>query len=236
MTEMNAPLPLETVKINDSTYRIEDNGVRSLLFIGREKALLVDTGHNSLESLKAVVESLTEAPIMLVNTHADADHIGNNMEFGAAHMHPSEMAYYFLNANRDAQVKPLCDSEIIDLGGRLFEVVLIPGHTPGSIALLDRENRVLVAGDSLSAGPVFMFDEVRDIHAYIISMEKLSGMMDAFDTVYPSHGSFPLQAESVGKALAAAKKLLAGELSPEEPPFPIPAKMYMHDGAGFFYP
>ena len=36
--------PLQAVKINENTYRIEDNGVRALLFIGTEKALLVDSG------------------------------------------------------------------------------------------------------------------------------------------------------------------------------------------------
>ena len=234
MPDVNAPL--EAVKIDDRTYRVEDNGVRCLLFVGDNKALLVDSGFGQSGSLKSVVESLTDKPVMLVNTHGDGDHIGCNSEFGPAFMHPAEMPYYFQNAQAGAQVLPLWEGDIIDIGGREFEVVLIPGHTPGSIVLLDRENRIIVSGDSISGGgPVFMFGEVRSLHAYIASMEKLLGMRGTFDTIYPAHGAFPIATEAVEKSRDAAKKLLARELEPMEPPFEIPAKMYEHNGAAFFY-
>ncbi len=45
---------------------------------------------------------------------------------------------------------------MIDLGAMKFEALLIPGHTPGSIALLDRENRLLIGGDSVQRGTVLM--------------------------------------------------------------------------------
>jgi len=232
---MDPSQPLEVLKINESAYCIEDNGVRCLLFTGTEKAMLVDTGFGVAGGLQAIVKSLTDKPVMLVLTHADPDHIGAAAEFEAAYLHPSEMPYYFKNAGPDARVFPLWEGDIIDLGGRCFEVLLIPGHTQGSIALLDRENRILVSGDSISLGPVFMFGDERCLHAYIASMEKLIGLQSAYDTIYPAHGPLPIPSGQVQKALAAANKLLAGELSPEEPPFPLPAKMYMHEGAGFFF-
>ena len=235
MPEMNVSLPLDAVKIDEKTYCIEDNGVRCLLFIGTERALLVDTGFGQTGSLKALVESLTDKPLMLVITHADPDHIGNNAEFGTAYLHPAEMARFSLSENPNAQAAFIWEGDVIDIGGRRFEVVLIPGHTPGSIALLDREKRIIITGDSISAGPVFMFGEGRSIYAYMASLEKLIAMKDAFDEIYPAHGSLPLSAGQIRKSLTAAKKLLLNEISPEEPPFPLPAKMYMHDGAGFFY-
>jgi len=232
---MNVTLPLDAVKIDEKTYRIEDNGVRCLLFIGTERALLVDTGFGQTGSLKKLVESLTDKPLMLVITHADPDHIGNNAEFGEAYLHPAEMARFSLSENPNSQASFIWEGDVIDIGGRKFEVVLIPGHTPGSIALLDRENRIIVSGDSISAGPVFMFGEGRNIYAYMASLEKLIAMKNSFSEIYPSHGPLPLQAGQIDKSLAAANKLLLNEISPEEPPFPLPAKMYMHDGAGFFY-
>ena len=239
MSEMNEMLPLEAVKIAEGAYRIEDNGVRCLLFVGDTHALLVDTGFGQAGSLKAVVESITDKPITLIVSHADGDHIGGNAEFGVAHMHPSEMAHYchaathIQSSNQNAQIAPLWEGSVIDIGGRKLEVILIPGHTPGSIALLDRENRFIVTGDSVSSA-VFMFGDFRDFHSYIFSMEKLSAMKGAFDEIYPSHGPFPLPADTVDKALVAAKKYLAGELTPVDPPMEIPAKMYEHDGVGFF--
>ncbi|NLA87265.1 MAG: MBL fold metallo-hydrolase [Clostridiales bacterium] len=226
---------LQVVKVNENTYRIEDNGVRALLFIGTEKALLVDTGFGSAGSLRDVVEALAEKPIILVNTHADGDHIGCNTEFDAAHMHPAEMPYYYQNAKPDAVVSALWEGDIIDIGGRSFEVVLIPGHTPGSIALLDRRNRILLSGDSVSESPVFMFGEVRSINAYIASMEKLFKLKDLFDEIYPSHGPFPVAPSQIEKAHAAGIALSSGKLTPQEPPFPMPAKMFSSGGASFFY-
>ena len=239
MSEMNQMLPLEAIKIDDGAYRIEDNGVRCFLFVGRKDALLVDTGFGQSDSLKAVVESITDKPITLVITHADGDHIGGNAEFGVVHMHPAEMAHYchasnhFQSSKQHTQIAPLWEGSIIDIGGRKFEVVLIPGHTPGSIALLDRKKRFILTGDSVSSA-VFMFGDFRDFHSYIFSMKKLSAMKGAFDEIYPSHGPFPLPADMVDKALAAAKKYLAGELKAADPPMEIPAKLYEHDGAGFF--
>ena len=235
MPEMNPIVPLDAIKIDDLTYRIEDNGVRCLLFIGTERAMLVDTGFGQAEGLKTLVESLTDKPLTLVVTHSDPDHIGNCTDFNPAYVHPAEMASFFKNAAPGAKALPLWEGEVIDIGGRRFEVVLIPGHTNGSIALLDRENRIIMAGDSVSLGPVFMFGDGRDIHAYKASMEKLIGLKSSFDEVYPAHGPLPVQPGQIDKALVAADKLIAGELTPEDPPFPLPAKMYMHDGAGFFY-
>ena len=235
MPDMNPTAPLEAVKISDDTYSIEDNGVRCLLFIGTEKALLVDTGFGQSGSVKKLAETLTDKPLVLVISHADPDHIGNIAEFGTVRMHPAEMPYFYKEAKPDVQVVPIWEGDIINIGGREFEVFLIPGHTTGSIALLDRKQRIIVTGDSISAGPVFMFGEGRNINAYMASMEKLISMKDSFDEIYPAHGPLPLLPEQIEKALDAAKMLLAGKLSPMDPPFPIPAKMYIHDGTGFFY-
>jgi hypothetical protein len=44
-----------------------------------------------------------------------------------------------------------------------------------------------------------------------------------------------LHTDQIEKSVIAAKKLLAGEIVPDEPAFPIPAKQYTYNGAGFFY-
>ena len=41
---------------------------------------------------------------------------------------------------------PLKEGDIIDLGDRPLEIIDNPGHTPGSIAILDVKNRVLIGG------------------------------------------------------------------------------------------
>lgn len=221
------------LQISENSWRIEDKHVRSFLFTGDRTAILIDTGFGTGD-IKACAESLTDLPITLVNSHADPDHIGCNAAFDAALMHPSEFAYYAFRAGKEHAVSPLWEGDVIDLGVRSFEVFLIPGHTPGSIALLDRENRILLSGDTVADSPVFCFGDHRSVPAMIESLKKLEAMSDLYDTIYPSHGSFPLQKEAATAQRAAAELLLAGSLEPREPLQDIPAKMYVCGSVSFY--
>ena len=224
----------EPIQISEKTWRIEENGVRSFLFEGIDKALLVDSGYGSGD-LKKTVTSLTDLPIMLLNTHADIDHIGCNSLFGEAHMHPAEFDRYHRSHGKGLAARPLWEGDVIDLGNRSFEIVLIPGHTPGSVALIDDENRVLVSGDSVQAGMVFMFGPGRDMEAYIYSMEKLKRMRGRFDTVYPSHGTFPADAGIIEKLICGARQVLDGKIEGAKAPFETPAKLYDAGAAKFLF-
>ncbi|MDR0875779.1 MAG: MBL fold metallo-hydrolase [Clostridiales Family XIII bacterium] len=227
----NSMSPYQIIQIAPDAWRIEEEVVRFFLFAGPEKCLVVDTGFGGSNPLIAV-QSLTDVPGLLVNTHADGDHTGGNSHFKSAYLHPAEFANYLQSAP-DHQALPLWEGDVIDIDSRRFEVILIPGHTPGSIALLDRENRILIAGDSVSDAPVFIFGEARSLPALIASLKKLESMNDEYDVIYPSHGSFPLPKEAVSAQLRAALLLQAGELAGAEPPFEVPALMYVHEGASF---
>ena len=225
----------EILQIDETSWRIETDIVRAFLFVGTERALLVDTT-NFPGKLDEAVRSLTDKPVMLVNTHADEDHISANDRFAEAYMHPAEYAYYAqMRKPGYAAPRPLQDGEMIDLGGRSFEVILVPGHTFGSIALLDSKAGILVGGDSISDTPVFIFGEMRNLDAFKVSLARLLARTGEFETIYPSHGTFPLDKGQIARELSCAEKLQRGELEPQEPPFPLPAKMYCADGAGYYY-
>ena len=70
----------DVFKINSSTFRIEDGGVRFFLFCGSEKAALIDTGMEKPDA-KEIAGKLTSLPLILINTHADPDHISGNSAF-----------------------------------------------------------------------------------------------------------------------------------------------------------
>jgi len=225
----------KATQIDEKSWRIEDTMVCFYLFEGSDKALLVDTGVSGGD-VRGFAESLTDKPLILVNTHSDPDHTSGNEAFEYSYMHLSEFARYAAKEVKGAAPRPLWDGDVIDIGGRAFEVVLIPGHTPGSIALLDRENRILISGDTVSNSHVFIFGEGRSLPALIESLKKLEALSSAFDGLYPSHGSAPLGTEAITAQLEAAELLLAGKLTPQDPPahMPFPAKMYVHGPATFF--
>ena len=224
-------------KISEHFWILEENGVRSFLFEGKEKAMLVDTGFGTLQVCE-IIAGLTNLPVFLVNTHTDRDHTGCNKDFKDIYMHPSEMDHY-RNSLPDGchieDVNPLWEGDIIDLGYWKFEVILTPGHTPGSIMLLEREKRMLISGDSIQDGNIFMFGNGRNMQAFQNSLQKMIAMSDAFDSIWPSHGSYPLKPDIIPGILQGAQDLLAGKLSEAEPPRPLPCKKYICDVAGFLY-
>ena len=210
------------VQLDDSCRQITEGSGGSInvccfLVTGKEKAMLVDSCFGR-GNLKEVVESLTDLPVTLVNTHADGDHVLGNKLFGPAHMHPADFDRYYETVKYAAPVVSLWEGDVIDLGGRRFEAVLIPGHTPGSIALLDEENRVIFGGDSVQNGLVFMTGPGRNITGYIDSLKKLNGMRGRFDKVFGGHGDAVVDGAIIEELLACAEKVRSGELKGEAPP------------------
>ena len=200
----------KVVRLNEHTWMMEDGNVRFFLLEGREKALLVDTGRN-MEHIRELAEALTLLPLRLLNTHADPDHTSCNSEFECCYMHPSEAMVYHKVFGQKGQICPVWDGDILDLGGREVEIIHLPGHTPGSIALLDHKYRALFGGDSVQDGQIYMFGIHRDMFSYTASLERLAARMDEFDVVYPSHASIPVKPELITKLINGAKAVTGGE-------------------------
>ncbi|NLE22775.1 MAG: MBL fold metallo-hydrolase [Actinobacteria bacterium] len=74
----------------------------------------------------------------------------------------------------------------IDLGGRRFTIVDLPGHTPGSIGLIDHEERALVSGDAVYDGGLIDTLPESDVGQYLGTMDLLRRL--EVDVVYPGHG------------------------------------------------
>lgn len=220
------------LEIDKQTWRFEEEGVRFFLLAGNRKALLIDSGmqvHNARE----LAEKLTDLPIELINTHCDMDHIASNCEFSVVYMNPAETVNYAA-AVKSSDIIPVRDGQQIDLGDRILEVIEIPGHTPGSIALLDRGRRVLFSGDTVQDGQIFLFGPMRSIPSFCHSLKRLEAMMDRFDTVYPSHGSFPADPSLISGLVRDVQKLEAGKLEWEPGSFMgTPLKKYKAQNAVF---
>ncbi len=79
----------------------------------------------------------------------------------------------------------LVEGDVIDLGDRAFEVLHLPGHSPGSIGLWDAANQLLFSGDAVYDGPLLDEIEGADIEAYVATMERLRELPVA--TVHGGH-------------------------------------------------
>ncbi|MGF1596486.1 MAG: MBL fold metallo-hydrolase [Acidimicrobiales bacterium] len=73
-----------------------------------------------------------------------------------------------------ARVTRLIDEgDIIDLGDRRFEVLHLPGHSPGSVGLWEVATGVLFSGDAVYDGPLLDQLPGSDIDRYCTTMERL---------------------------------------------------------------
>lgn len=221
-------------KIRQGFYSIDQGFVRSFLIEGDREALLIDTGVGD-GNLKEYVEKITKLPVTVIFTHADGDHVGGAGQFERRFMHPCEFDYYKSKNENTVQMEPIWEGDIIHLGSYCFEVILIPGHTPGSIALLEKEKRFLIGGDSIQIGVIFMFGNGRDFDAYRASMRKLQGRLEEFDTVYAFHNALSMEANTVNLLYTAAGKVMENKVygKPEER-FDGKVKFYETDGVSFY--
>lgn len=71
----------------------------------------------------------------------------------------------------------LSEGDVIDLGDRHFDVLHVPGHSPGSIALFEKETGIFLSGDAIynpTEGPILDFYEHSDADDYIETMIRIS--------------------------------------------------------------
>ncbi len=238
----------EAVQVDDSTYLFQDVTALMHLLVGKDTALVIDTGFG-LVNLKEAVNRLTDRPVKVINTHGHFDHTHGNWQFGGAmvsykdletisrHDDASNLYDNFLGnpfmklligekaVNRvcnqpKADYRPLPESMMLDLGGeRVIRLYEIPGHTPGSIALLDVKYHRPYTGDMFCSGGVLLqLPESTDVETYLQSVRYTRQICqeNGVKEIFPSHSECPLPVSVLDDFEAAALRYLHNERSKKE--------------------
>lgn len=191
------------------------NGSQFLYLLeGEASALLVDTGY-AVPGLRAFVETLTDKPVRVINTHFHPDHAGGNGEWEEVMMSvcaPKD----FLSLGRtvgDPNALPypeykkvfVRDGDTIDLGGRSVEIMEAADcHSHSSLYLLDRSRRMLFMGDEMDGAQVIMIDNSADpaseaafdldtaLQNYRSNLLRVKELDGAFDWLLANHNGSPL--------------------------------------------
>ncbi len=228
-------------QVADKVWAIDDHGNDKMYLIeGQAKALLVDTGLG-VGDLTACVQSITRLPVVVVNTHGHTDHAGGNYPFKTVYANPmdfdgirqfgnreyrlkmaqnmlkgSPITDPVLSANHEVLPPPVLvevkDGYVFDLGGRKLEVIEVPGHTPGSICILDAAHKLLFAGDNDNQLVWLFLSNSTPLEIYLQSLQKLNKRVAEFDTIMPGHGA-PLKSDFVAEQIACAQSILDGSCS-----------------------
>ena len=226
-----------TKKIAEKIWAIEDAIVRSFLLVGEDRAILVDTCMGG--DILSACRTITDKPITLITTHSDPDHIGCDHQFSEQYLHTAEVARYKSCSKGEFHAQTMEEGDTFRVGEYCLEVIWIPGHTPGSVALLDRKHRFLISGDTVQTDCIYMYGELRSLRDFRTSVDKLEQLRrtGAFDILYPSHGEAVVTAEILPDHIALADEILGGTAVPVGPApewFPDTVKTYRHGRAQMF--
>ncbi len=215
---------MRIVPLEDRVWLLDDNGEATCYVIcGTEKAMVIDTV-NGYENLHEIVRTITDLPLIVVNTHGHPDHIFGNCYFEEAWIHPDDeaLAEFFFDMVRERAeaegLKPcpfryLEIGQKFDLGGdTTLEVVPLKGHTAGSIALLDRRRRIMFTGDGMNPHIWMQLDESCGITVLRQSLlDILRDYGDAFDRILYGHAHDGYtDKELIGKLIDGCEQLLEG--------------------------
>lgn len=161
------------------------------------------------EALRPALGGLvdTRQEVVVVNTHADWDHVWGNCLFRGARIighrlcrermmssGQAELARY--DAWRRGEITLLPPTvtfeehfELPDFDAELFHT---PGHTPDSISLYDRRDRVLLVGDNAER-PIPSCIDPENVEAHVQSLKRY--LTYRCETIVPGHGEFLTRAD-----------------------------------------
>ncbi len=167
-----------------------------------EKVALIDTGVGLNNKIKdKIQEKLGDRAVdIIINTHAHIDHVGGNDFFRESEVYCHELEseemksgrFYgtlqFVGSGSPRKVDHFIkEGDKIDLGEIKLEVVLTPGHSPGSICLYEKNKKSLFSGDTLFPdGNVGRTDLIGGSMSDLVSSLKKLKSLD-FETLYPGH-------------------------------------------------
>jgi len=103
------------------------------------------------------------------------------------------------------------DGDFIELGDRNLEVMHTPGHSSGSICLLDPRHRLLFTGDIFFPGPLYAYEEEVDLDQYIRSIDRIRNRMKEYDILCAGHNNPWVKADILDRVAAAFQAIRKGE-------------------------
>lgn len=200
----------------------------NFLLLQGEEPTLIDSGFVAYADVTtAMVHKHAAQVTQVVNPHWHSDHVGANSLFqqrGATIIGSYPDAQELATASPDCCLaeyldqpvpqytinRSTADGDQLLLGDTSWQVLAVPGHTPGHLAIWNDEHRILAVGDTLSIYDVgwvnIMREGAKALDDAISSIRRLSN----FDSriILPGHGP---QIDRPEQALAKAVKRLERE-------------------------
>jgi glyoxylase-like metal-dependent hydrolase (beta-lactamase superfamily II) len=135
------------------------------LLFGRDRVLLLDTGAGNV-AVRPTIDGLISRwlaahkrrtiPLVVAHSHSHRDHIAGDSEFQGLPntvligLTPRDVARFFGIARWPDQLGRL------DLGGRMLTIIPTPGHQSSHIMIYDPRLSIVLSGDALYPGRLYL--------------------------------------------------------------------------------
>lgn len=166
---------------NPTFYILRESGCTNYekpflyLIFGKDRALLVDTGAGPVDTAAFTQKLIAKwlkvnqrpaIPLTVVHSHGHGDHVEGDKGFAGI----SDVALIPAAVDAEQKAFNLVDQHgSIDLGDRVIDVIAIPGHQIAHMAYYDRKTGILLTGDHLYPGRLY----ITDFPAYVASTQRL---------------------------------------------------------------
>jgi glyoxylase-like metal-dependent hydrolase (beta-lactamase superfamily II) len=171
-------------------------------------AIIIDPGcyfSAEQETIKSFIDEGGLQPVQLVNTHCHLDHVFGNKWVAATwklelYLHPEEVKMLEMAPVSGAKYGTTFDNykgplhfieagDTLQLGDDTLEVLLAPGHSPGSICFYCRAQGFVIAGDVLFYESIGRSDLPFGNHEQLLNSIRTQLFTLPDETVvYPGHG------------------------------------------------
>lgn len=178
----------------------------SLVWDNEKNAAIIDPGGDAQKLIKRIEELELKLQAILL-THGHLDHVGAatklKAHFGVEILGPnSQDEYWFQALPQQSRQFGLFeadsftpdrwldeDGELLNLAGYQFEVLHLPGHTPGHVGFVEHSQKIVFAGDVLFKQSIGRTDFPGGNHEELLHSirSKLYTLPDEI-IVIPGHG------------------------------------------------
>jgi glyoxylase-like metal-dependent hydrolase (beta-lactamase superfamily II) len=174
---------------NEDLYILRESGCvhyeKPFLYLifGKDKAMLMDTGAGTTDLAPFIDQLLARwcqrkkresIPLMVMHSHGHGDHVARDAQFRnrpGVEFIPAEVPD--LQKAFGIETWPTSVGKV-DLGGRVLDVVPVPGHHPAAIALYDRRTALFLPGDNVYPGRLY----VSDWPAFVASTQRMVDFLE----------------------------------------------------------
>lgn len=180
-----------------------------VVFNENKDAYLIDPGNFTDEETDVLLTFISDNNLKVQNillTHAHIDHVlGLQKAFDKYQvpvlMHPLDQEILDRNpmdANRfgfffqpfKGQISYLKENNLVNLGEDEFKILHVPGHSPGSIAFYNEEQKLMISGDVLFEGSIGRTDLYKGDHDQLITnIKNKLFVLDDETKVFNGHGN-----------------------------------------------